>query len=503
MSDISEEIMVDGAGPIAGTVYPTEPSNYPKMVNYKGPSIYPKTGDYTSINLEIPTEASQIAGTIYPTEPNNYPKMENYSGPRHYPTEEIWALKDGDKIFFDDDPEHGLVYDAENQTLEIPTEANVRDARLQYEDLLANPEYKMERVHTIDPETGEDIYKYVQTNEYTDEYKSKLGAARVEYENAEAVLSEMSTITNTSTNNGPNNSANEVDAYAKFKNVDEARLQYEDLLANPEYKMEKILTIDPETGEEIYKYVQTNEYTDEYKSKLGAARVEYENAEAALSEMSTITNTSTNDGPITLSVDDLLDSYYDENIKNGYDTKGFELLESMRTNINLFDSLEGSKLLELQGSAAEANVAVFKYALESQRNVYEYIVKSMTPAMSAVAKLTLCLEGRKEIKERLETLYEELDELKTTLSRTDQYKIEYRTIIDDSGEEIKKEINRVNPAYESLQNLISNKEKEIEELEEQKEKLNEEGIKLLQEIDEYDQQNIEFTSFIDSMSAFQ
>lgn len=32
---------------------------------------------------------------------------------------------------------------------------------------------------------------------------------------------------------------------------------------------------------------------------------------------------------------------------------------------------------------------------------------------------------------------------------------------------------------------------------------NEEGIKLLNEIDEHDRQNIKFTSFIDSMSAFQ
>ena len=475
MSDISEEIMADGAGPIAGTIYPTEPSYYPKMENSTGPSHYPKTDDYTSIRQEIPTEASPIAGTIYPTEPNNYPKMENYSGPRHYPTEEIWALKDGDKVFFDDDQGHGFVYDAENKTLEIPTEAS--------------------------PIAGT-IYS-TEPNNYP-KMENSTGPSHYPKEEIWALKDGDKVFFDDDPEHGlvydAENQTLEIPTEA---NVRDARLQYEDLLANPEYKMERIHIIDPETGEDIYKYVQTNEYTDEYKSKLGAARVEYENAEAALSETSTMTNNSANDGPITLSVDDLLDSYYDENIKNGYDTKGFELLESMRTNINLFDSLEGSKLLELQGSAAEANVAVFKYALESQRNVYEYIVKSMTPAMSAVAKLTLCLEGRKEIKERLETLYEELDELKTTLSRTDQYKIEYRTIMDDSGEEIKKEINRVNPAYESLQNLISKKETEIEELEEQKEKLNEEGIKLLQEIDEYDQQNIEFTSFIDSMSAFQ
>ena len=181
-----------------------------------------------------------------------------------------------------------------------------------------------------------------------------------------------------------------------------------------------------------------------------------------------------------------LDDYYELLLDSGYDKKSYELLSSMNSAISLFDSIFDGKMGSMLGSAFNANKLVYEYVLESEKDIYTYVMNSLTPAMSEVQKLAIILEGRAELQKRLEKA--ETDLANHLVSKPARV---YETYTGNDGKEHKRKTG----AFKTWENDRTNIEEEIDEINRQLEDINEEARIILLKIEESDSQVIDFGTY--------
>ena len=202
-----------------------------------------------------------------------------------------------------------------------------------------------------------------------------------------------------------------------------------------------------------------------------------------------------------LTRDEKLDNYYTEIDDEGYDRRGYSIIQDMMCNLNnITDFLQGD-MQQLKGKFAEANKRILEYSLDNLDAVYYYISSSMIPAMEAVKELTRLLNEREEYKRKYNDTHNLLEGER---DREPPKQVQMPRTIRQLNYENKLEEVTV---YDWVNNVEHWKwqcrcrdlmEKE-DGFKEKIEELAKEAEKQLELVEKYENENIKFTSFVDDM----
>ena len=241
---------------------------------------------------------------------------------------------------------------------------------------------------------------------------------------------------------------------------------------------------------------ENNEYlknkTTNFKEELDLMAYEMYGKNKRIEEL-----TNNNEG---LTRDEILDKYTACILDESYDRRGYMMIEDMMSNIeNISDFMNGD-WSEMQGRFAKANQRIMEYSLSNLKSVYYYLSDSMIPAMEAVKNLSDTLRKREQLQKDIKTS-EELLESKRN-QRPWPYasmKTKETQVVDGKVKEFDKYITvnsidlwRWEVEVQDMMQAIEDKKKELE-------KLSKEAEKYLKEVEKYEQENIQFTNFVDAM----
>ena len=206
-----------------------------------------------------------------------------------------------------------------------------------------------------------------------------------------------------------------------------------------------------------------------------------------------------------ISRDEMLDQYYDEMAHEGYDLKGYNLVNDMLDNINQIRTLIENDFEGQEGKWADLNREIQQYAISSIEDLYTYMVESTLPAMKTVKRLTECLKERKKLQNHLVQLNLQLQEAKSSLEREQrkpgQYFKSSGSYINSSGERVQTpDMEYVNnPWIPYYGQKVRDLEQEIKETKTTIELKSIEAEELLKKIEEYSSQTIAFKEIFHSV----
>ena len=202
-----------------------------------------------------------------------------------------------------------------------------------------------------------------------------------------------------------------------------------------------------------------------------------------------------------LTRDEKLDKYYAEVLDEEYDRRGYMMIQDMMSNMtNITDFIQGD-MQDLKGRFAEANKSILEYSLNNLDSVYYYISSNMIPAMEAVRTLNQLLKDRAELKRKLEDVQNYLEGLRDR-EPPKQVQMEQKTTQRDIHGNIQEItiypwVNNVK--HWEWQVEVQNYMEKERDLENQIEEKAKEAEKQLELVEQYENENIAFTNFVDNM----